>query len=263
MSFLGIDIGGSGIKGAPVCLETGKLETERLRIPTPQPATPTKIIEASAEIVRHFDVLGPVGFGFPAVIKDGTVRTAANIHTSWIGLNAAELMERTTNRPVVFLNDADAAGLAEMRFGAGRGRDGVVVIATLGTGIGTSLFVNGMLVPSTEFGHIEMKGHVAEKYAAESVRKTKELSWMEWGDRVNEYLCKLDELIRPDLIIVGGGASNKYEKFSPYFTLETEVVPAQLRNKAGIIGAALAARGSRSLDRRLNEGNINVDAHEE
>ncbi len=244
MSFLGIDIGGTGIKGAPVCLETGKLETERFRIPTPKPATPENVSNAAAEIVRHFDLQGPVGFGFPAVIKNGTVRTAANIDSSWIGVNAAELMERATKRPVVFLNDADAAGIAEMRFGAGRDRDGVVVIATLGTGIGTSLFVDGRLVPSTEFGHLEMKGHVAEKYAAESVRKAKGLSWLEWGGRVNEYLCKLDELIRPGLIIVGGGASNKYEKFSPCFTVDTEVVPAQLRNQAGIIGAALAAQKS-------------------
>ncbi len=244
MSFLGIDIGGTGIKGAPVCLETGKLETERFRIPTPKPATPEKVIGTAAEIVRHFDLQGPVGFGFPAVIKNGTVRTAANIDSSWIGVNAAELMERATNRPVVFLNDADAAGIAEMRFGAGRDRDGVVVIATLGTGIGTSLFIDGALVPGTEFGHLEMNGRVAEKYAAESVRKAKGLSWLEWGGRVNEYLCKLDELVRPDLIIVGGGASNRYEKFSPCFTVETEVVPAQLRNQAGIIGAALAAQKS-------------------
>ena len=244
MSFLGIDIGGTGIKGAPVCLETGKLETERFRIPTPKPATPEKVIGTAAEIVRHFDLQGPVGFGFPAVIKNGTVRTAANIDSSWIGVNAAELMERATNRTVVFLNDADAAGIAEMRFGAGRDRDGVVVIATLGTGIGTSLFIDGALVPGTEFGHLEMKGRVAEKYAAESVRKAKGLNWLEWGGRVNEYLCKLDELVRPDLIIVGGGASNRYEKFSPCFTVETEVVPAQLRNQAGIIGAALAAQKS-------------------
>ena len=242
MSFLGIDIGGTGIKGAPVCLETGKLETERFRIATPQPATPRKVIETAAEIVRHFDLGGPVGFGFPAVIKNGMVRTAANIDPSWIGVNAVERMTKATDRPVVFVNDADAAGIAEMRYGAGRGRGGVVVIATLGTGIGTSLFVDGALVPSTEFGHLEMHGRVAEKYAAESVRKAKGLSWTEWGGRVNEYLCKLDELIRPDVIIVGGGASNKYEKFSPCFNVETEVVPAQLRNQAGIIGAALAAQ---------------------
>ena len=242
MSFLGIDIGGTGIKGAPVCLETGKLETERFRIATPRPATPGKVIGTAAEIVRHFGLEGPVGFGFPAVIKHGTVRTAANIDPSWIGVNAAERMAKETDRPVVFLNDADAAGIAEMRYGAGRGRDGVVVIATLGTGIGTSLFVDGKLVPSTEFGHLELKGRVAEKYAAGSVRKAKRLSWQEWGDRVNEYLRKLDELIRPDLIIVGGGASNKYEKFSSRFTVDTEVVPARLRNQAGIIGAALAAQ---------------------
>lgn len=244
MSFLGIDIGGTGIKGAPVCLETGKLETERFRVATPRPATPKKVIEAAAQIVRHFDLPGPVGFGFPAVIKKGTVRTAANIDPSWIGVNAVERMAKATDRPVVFVNDADAAGIAEMRYGAGRDRDGVVVIATLGTGIGTSLFVDGALVPSTEFGHIEMKGRVAEKYAAESVRKAKGLRWLEWGERVNEYLCKLDELIRPDLIIVGGGASNKYEKFSPCLTVDTEVVPARLRNRAGIIGAALAAQAA-------------------
>lgn len=242
MSFLGIDIGGTGIKGAAVCLETGKLETDRFRLATPRPATPKDVIKTAAEIVRHFDLPGPVGFGFPAVIKNGTVRTAANIDPSWIGVNAAERMAKATGRPVVFVNDADAAGIAEMRYGAGKGRDGVVVIATLGTGIGTSLFVDGALVPSTEFGHLEMKGRVAEKYAAESVRKEKGLSWQEWGERVNEYLCKLHELIRPDLIIVGGGASNKYEKFSPCFTVDTEVVPARLRNQAGIIGAALAAQ---------------------
>jgi len=242
VSFLGIDIGGTGIKGAPVCLETGKLETDRFRLATPRPATPKDVIKTAAEIVRHFDLPGPVGFGFPAVIKNGTVRTAANIDPSWIGVNAAERMAKATGRPVVFVNDADAAGIAEMRYGAGKGRDGVVVIATLGTGIGTSLFVDGALVPSTEFGHLEMKGRVAEKYAAESVRKEKGLSWQEWGERVNEYLCKLHELIRPDLIIVGGGASNKYGKFSPCFTVDTEVVPARLRNQAGIIGAALAAQ---------------------
>ncbi|MCY4546483.1 MAG: ROK family protein [Gemmatimonadetes bacterium] len=242
MRLLGIDIGGSGIKGAPVCLESGKLETERFRIATPKPATPDKVIKTAAEIVRHFDLEGPVGFGFPAVIKNGTVMTAANIDSSWIGVNAAERMAEATGRPVVLVNDADAAGMAEMRYGSGRGRDGVVVIATLGTGIGTSLFVDGKLVPSTEFGHIEMKGHVAEKYAADSVRKEKRLGWRAWGRRVNDYLCKLNELIRPDLIIVGGGASNKYEKFFPCFTVDTEVVPARLRNQAGIIGAALAAQ---------------------
>ncbi len=242
MSFLGIDIGGSGIKGAPVCLETGKLETKRFRIATPQPATPKEVIETAAKIVRHFDLPGPVGFGFPAVIKHGTVHTAANIDPSWIGVNAAKRMTKTIGRPVAFLNDADAAGIAEMRYGAGRGRTGVVLIATLGTGIGTSLFLDGVLVPSTEFGHIEMKGRVAEKYAAERIRKAEKLSWLAWGERVNEYLCKVHELLRPDLIVVGGGASNQYEKFSPCFTVDTEVVPAKMRNKAGIIGAALAAQ---------------------
>ena len=244
MIFLGIDIGGTGIKGAPVCVETGELKSDRIRVRTPQPATPDQVIDAAAGIVAHFDLKGPVGFGFPAVIKNGEVLTAANIDSSWIGINAITLIEKATNRSIVLLNDADAAGIAEMKFGAGKNRSGVVITVTLGTGIGTSIFVNGKLLPNTEFGHIEMMGFIAEKYAAGGVRKKKGLTWIEWGSRVNQYLCKLHELIRPDLIILGGGVSNNYKKFSPCFTVDTEVTQARLKNKAGIIGAAIAAEAA-------------------
>lgn len=240
MDILGIDIGGTGIKGAPVNLETGQLTDKKFRIPTPKPATPAAVIETAADLVKHFAWKGPIGCGFPAVIKQGIVHTASNVDPSWIGVHADYLMKQETGQSTTFLNDADAAGLAELQFGAGKGHQGVVIIVTLGTGIGTSLFINGVLVPNTELGHIELQGKDAELLAADSVRKKNELSWKRWGTLVNEYLCALEALLWPDLIIIGGGASKKHDRFFPQFTVKAETVPAQLRNEAGIIGAALA-----------------------
>lgn len=240
MEVLGIDIGGTGIKGAPVDTKTGEITGERLRILTPQPATPEAVIDTIVEIVKHFDWTGPIGCGFPSVIKDGAVYTAANIAPEWIGVNARDLLGQATGQTTVFLNDADAAGLAEMRFGAGTDRPGLTLIITLGTGIGTSLFINGQLVPNMELGHIEIRGKDAEKRASERARITKKLNWKKWTRRVDEYLCTMEALLWPDLIIIGGGASKKHERFLPYLTVKAETVPAQLRNEAGIIGAALA-----------------------
>ena len=238
---LGIDIGGSGIKGAPVNAETGVLSAERYRVPTPQPARPDAVAEVVREIVAHFVWSGPVGVTFPGVVVDGTVRTAANVHKSWIDTDAAALFGKATGQPVTVLNDADAAGVAEMRFGAGRGRAGTVVMLTFGTGIGSALFRDGVLVPNTEFGHLEIRGKDAEKRAADSVRELEDLSWGKWAGRVDEYLEHLTGLLAPALIILGGGVSKKADKFLPKIELDTELVPAALQNEAGIVGAALAA----------------------
>jgi polyphosphate glucokinase len=241
METLGIDIGGTGIKGALVGTDNGELLTERFRLLTPQPATPKAVVTTAAEVVKHFDWQGPVGCGFPAVVKRGVVRTAANISKKWIGVNVREALGEATQCQVVVLNDADAAGLAEMRFGAGRDQDGVVLVVTLGTGIGTSLFMAGQLVPNTELGHIEIRGKEAEDWAADIVRQQKRLSWKKWAKRVDRYLRTMEQLVWPDLIIIGGGVSKKHEKFFPFLTVQTRVVPAEMRNEAGIIGAALAA----------------------
>jgi polyphosphate glucokinase len=245
MDALGIDVGGSGIKGAPVDMTTGKLRTERFRIPTPQPATPAAMMEIMAEIVRHFDWSGPIGCGFPAVIRGGTAHTAANIDPAWIGTPIEAELARLLGRPVKVLNDADAAGIAEMRWGAGvewTGEgSGVVLILTFGTGIGSALFVDGRLVPNTEFGHIEVRGKEGEHRAADSVRERKELSWKQWARRVDEYIDHLERLVWPDLIIVGGGVSANADKFLPLLTTRAKIVPAQMRNNAGIAGAALAS----------------------
>jgi polyphosphate glucokinase len=241
MEILGIDIGGTGIKGAPVNTETGELIAERYRLLTPDPSHPKKVAPVVAEIARHFDWHGPVGCGFPAVVKHGVVYTAANVSDKWIGTNAEELLGEATQRPVTMVNDADAAALAEMRFGAGRDQDGIVLLITLGTGIGTAIFMSGHLLPNTELGHIEIEGKDAEEWAAEVVRKQQKLSWKKWGQQVDKYLRTMERLIWPDLIIIGGGASKKHEKFFPYFTVQTKVVPAEMLNEAGIVGAALAA----------------------
>lgn len=243
MEALGIDIGGSGIKGAPVDTETGHLLTERFRIPTPQPATPEAVIAVTAQVIQHFEWSGPIGCGFPAVVKAGQVFTAANIAHSWIGVQIEDELAHTIGTPVRVLNDADAAGLAEMRWGAGHNRSGVVLIVTLGTGIGSALFVDGKLVPNTEFGHIEIRGKEAEDRAADSVRERKQLSWKRWAKRVDEYLDMMERLVWPDLIVIGGGASADAEKFVPLLSARAEIVPAQLLNNAGIAGAALAAFG--------------------
>jgi len=241
VEILGIDIGGTGIKGAPVDTVTGELCGERFRLPTPAPATPKAVSAAVAEVAHHFSWHGPIGCGFPAAIRAGQVRTAWHVAKEWIGCQAEKLFQEATGCPVTVLNDADAAGYAEMRFGAGQGRHGVVLIVTLGTGIGTALFVDGRLVPNTELGHIEIRGKDAEKRAAASVRENKDLSWKKWARRVDEYLQRMNSYLWPDLIIVGGGVSEKADKFLPLLTVETEVVAAQLQNEAGIVGAALAA----------------------
>lgn len=241
MQVLGIDIGGTGIKGALVNTETGELLTERHRLLTPRPATPRAMIATLAEIVEHFDWRGPVGCGFPAAVKDGVIYTASNVSNQWIGVDLRQALQEATQCDVVVLNDADAAGLAEMRFGAGHGQDGVVLVITLGTGIGTAMFVDGRLVPNLELGHIEIGGKDAEDWAAAIVRKQAKLSWKAWAKRVDRYLITMQRLLWPDLVIVGGGVSRSHARFFPFLTVQTKVVPAEMRNQAGIVGAALAA----------------------
>ncbi len=240
MEVLGIDIGGTGIKGAPVDTKAGVLTGERFRLPTPAPASPKQVSATVRKVVRHFRWTGPIGCGFPAVVRQGEVRTAANVSKRWIGLKAQKLLEDATGCEVTVINDADAAGHAEMRFGAGQDVSGVVLIVTLGTGIGTSLFVNGQLLPNTELGHIELKGREAEAWASNLVREKKHLSWKKWARRIDAYLTCMQNYFWPDLIIVGGGVSRKHQKFLPRLTLETKVVSARMRNEAGIVGAALA-----------------------
>ncbi len=243
MQYFGVDIGGTGIKGAPVDLEAGELTAPRLRVPTPQPALPDAVAEVVGDIVRHFNWSGPVGATFPAVIKNGVALTAANVDQSWVGSNVATKLGAATGDEVTVLNDADAAGVAEMAFGAGKEASGLVVMMTFGTGIGTAVFLHGQLVPNTELGHLEVDGHDAETRASEMVRERDNLSWEKWAHRVNRYIGTLEALLWPDLIIIGGGASRKADKFIPLLDVRTKVVPAQLRNDAGIVGAALAASG--------------------
>lgn len=241
MDVLGLDIGGTGIKGALVDVVKGELKSDKFRLLTPQPATPGAVTKTVVEVVDHFGWKGLVGCGFPAVILQGEVKIAANISKKWIGVNAVNQFSQATGCRFVIGNDADVAGVAEMRFGAGCGQRGVVLIVTLGTGIGSSLFIDGTLVPNTEFGHIELKGMNAEKWAAYIVREREELSWSKWGKRVEDYLKRMQFFLWPELIIVGGGASKKQDKFLPLLKVDTRVVPAQLRNEAGIVGAAVRA----------------------
>lgn len=242
MQLLGIDIGGSGIKGALVDIEKGELATKRHRIPTPQPATPEAVSDTVAEISRHFDWNGPIGCTFPAIIKGGVAHSAANVDNSWIGVNAEQLIAEKTGCPTLLLNDADAAGIAEMEFGAGRGQQGTVIMLTFGTGIGSAIFIKGILVPNTEFGHMEVRGKDAEHRASDKIRSDKNLTWEDWAERVNEFLNRMEQLFSPDLFIFGGGVSKKHDKFFEFLKTETKVVPAELRNHAGIIGAAMAAK---------------------
>jgi polyphosphate glucokinase len=240
----GIDIGGSGIKGCVVDLDAGSLAGERLRIPTPLPSTPDAVADVVADIVKQFAWEGPVGITLPCVIKKGTALTAANVDKQWIGTDAAALFAERLGKDitqVTVLNDADAAGIAEMRFGLGAGRAGVVVLLTFGTGIGSAVFQDGKLVPNTEFGHLEVDGHDAEKRAAASVKDEKGLSWEEWSHRVSKYLRTMEGLVWPDLIIAGGGVSKKADHWLPLLNVRTEVVAAALKNDAGIVGAAAAA----------------------
>jgi polyphosphate glucokinase len=242
MEILGIDIGGSGIKGAPVETDTGRLTGDRHKILTPQPATPKAVAGVVSQLAEHFGWSGPIGCTLPTVVRHGIVHSAANIDKSWIGVDGERLLRKATGRPVTLLNDADAAGIAEMRFGAGRDRGGVVIILTFGTGIGSGVFVDGHLHPNTELGHLQFMGMDAEHYAAARVREAEKLTYKKWGTRVNEYLEHLEDLFSPDLFVIGGGVSRKMSKFEAYLTLDTEVLPAQLRNEAGIVGAALTAR---------------------
>ena len=239
---LGIDIGGSGIKGAPVNILTGELVGERLRIPTPAPATPEAVADVVGQLARQCDWRGPIGCTYPGVVRHGMIYTAANVHKSWIGTDAVTLMERATTCPVRVLNDADAAGLAEMTFGAGRHRMGVVILLTFGTGIGTCIFVDGHVLPNTELGHLPIRGKSAEHRASAKVREDEDLSWPEWAERVNEYLAALEFFFSPDLFIIGGGVSKRQHKFLHLLKTNAEIVPARLLNDAGIIGAGLAAR---------------------
>jgi polyphosphate glucokinase len=240
----GIDIGGSGIKGAPVDLVAGEFTDERLRIPTPQPSTPSAVAEVVADIVSEFGAASgelPVGVTFPAVIQHGVARTAANVDSSWIGTDVDALFTERLQRPVHVVNDADAAGVAEARFGAARGTHGTVIVATLGTGIGSALLIDGHLVPNTELGHLEIDGYDAETRAADSARDREDLSWEKWAVRLQRYFGVIEDLFWPDLIVVGGGVSKKSDRFLPLLHLRAPIVPAQLRNDAGIIGAASLA----------------------
>lgn len=242
---LGIDIGGTGMKAAPVEVSTGRLIADRFRIPTPTPSTPEAMVEVVRELDLHFaDITGgtgPVGVAFPAVVRSGVVHSAANIDPSWVGVDAASAFSAALGRPVVVVNDADAAGLAEMSFGAGRGRDGLVVTLTLGTGIGSGMFMDGALVPNTEFGHLEFRGESVERYAAASARSREDLSWRDWADRVGEFLEMVDRLFSPDLVILGGGVSRKPEKWFHRIDTRHETVIATMANHAGVVGAAMAA----------------------
>ncbi len=240
MEILGIDVGGSGIKGAIVDTEKGELLTERHRIVTPQPATPDAVIDVIVQIVNHFDWHGPIGCGFPAAVVNEITKTAANIDNSWIGVNASAQIEKATGCPTHLVNDVDAAAFAEMNFGAGVGETGTVFMAAFGTGIGTAIFRKGQLIPNTELGHITLNGIKAEHYAANSVRETKDLSWEIWGLRVNEYLKLIESLFWPDLFIIGGGVSKNFDSYKEFLNVEARVVPAASRNHAGIIGAALS-----------------------
>jgi polyphosphate glucokinase len=243
-TILGIDIGGSGIKGAPVDIENGELVAERMRIATPRPASPAKVSKVVAELVEQFQWKGDVGCTFPGVVKEGVVYTAANVHRNWIGTDCRGLFEERTNCTMTVLNDADAAGMAEMAFGAGRGQQGLVMMVTLGTGIGTALFMDGYLVPNSELGHLIVRGEDAEKRASDRARSKHSWSWKKWAKRLDEYLDYVESLLNPDLFILGGGVSKKHERFLGHLDTRAPVVPAEMRNEAGIVGAALAAHVS-------------------
>lgn len=238
----GIDFGGSGIKGAPVDLDGGEFAAGRVKIKTPRPSTPEAVAEVFVELLDHFpDLAGSVGVTVPAVVHHGVVHSAANIDQGWIGTDADALFTDATGRDVHVVNDADAAGLAEVRYGAAKGRDGLVIVTTLGTGIGSALVHDGVLVPNSELGHLELHGGDAEKYAANSARENEDLSYAEWAERLTDYYRMVEMLFSPELIVVGGGVSKHASEFLPLVDIDTEIVPAELRNRAGIVGAALLA----------------------
>jgi polyphosphate glucokinase len=242
MEVLGIDIGGSGIKGAPVDIEKGVLTQERFRIPTPDPSTPEAVGDVVAEVVKHFGWSGPVGCTFPAIVQHGVTHSAANVDAGWMHFAAEPFLRQKTSVPLRLVNDADAAGLAEAAFGAARAVPGVVLVLTFGTGIGSALLMDGKLVPNFELGHLEIRGKDAEKRASDLARAQKDLSWAKWAKRVNEFLARLELYFSPDLFVIGGGVSKNYAKFGGYLQAErAKIVPAQLLNEAGIVGAAMAA----------------------
>ena len=242
MEILGIDVGGSGIKGAPVNIATGVLTADRFRLKTPRGAETQAVAAVIAEIVKHFEWSGPVGLGFPAPIKHGVVKLAANISPAWVGVNADEFLTQAAGCPVTVGNDADVAGLAEMTFGAGLGQSGTVILITLGTGIGSAVFHGGSLIPNTEFGHLEIAGQDAESRASDAARQRDGLSWKKYARRLDRFLLEMEKLFWPDLFIIGGGISKESESYIPLLTVESRVVPAAFLNEAGIVGAALAAR---------------------
>lgn len=237
----GIDIGGSGIKGAVVDVETGLLTTERLKLLTPQPSVPDAVAKVVAELVQHFGWQGPLGCTFPAVVQNGVARTAANVDQSWIGTNIEAVMGTATGLPVTAVNDADAAGVAEVKWGAAKDVPGLVVMVTLGTGIGTALFYNGTLIPNSELGHIELDGGDYEPKASGAAREREQLSWEKWARRLQRYFFALEFLLRPTLFVVGGGVSRRSEKFLPLLVLDAQIVPAKFQNEAGIAGVAFMA----------------------
>lgn len=237
---LGVDIGGSGIKAAPVDTDTGEFTKERYRIPTPQPATPDAVGKTVAQCIAHFapSPSTPIGVAFPGVVQNGVVKTASNVDETWIGTSLSDIIRSHGDHDVTVMNDADAAGYGEFRYGVARGRDGVVLMTTLGTGIGTAVIVDGRLVPNTEMGHIQIDGHIAEHIAADSARSRLNLDWEAWAKNLQLYYSEMENLLWPDLIIVGGGVSKSHQQFLPHLTLRTPIVPAALRNSAGIVGAA-------------------------
>lgn len=241
MKVLGIDIGGSGIKGAPIDINTGTLLEERHRIETPQPATPEAVAKVVSQLIKHFNWKGKVGVGFPAAIQQGIVKTASNIDNSWIDTPIDKFLSKKTGCEVFSANDADMAGLAELNFGVGKNKKGVVVLITVGTGIGSVLFVDGKLMPNSELGHMQFKDISIEKHCSDATRKFLDLSWKKWAGRFSESLKYFESLFYPDLFIVGGGGSKKFDKYKDYLNIETPIIPAKLLNNAGIIGAAVYA----------------------
>jgi polyphosphate glucokinase len=241
MNVLGIDIGGSALKGAPVNIKTGKLLAERHRIHTPKALSPKEMALAIKELAAHFKWTGPIGVGFPGVVHGGVIRTSANLHKNFIGLDAARLFGKVTGEKVGLVNDADAAGLAEVRFGAGKGRKGTILLLTFGTGVGSALFVDGKLYPNSEFGHLSIDGKSAEHFVSAAAKDRQKLSYKQWAKKVSAYLNQLETVLCPELIIVGGGISVDHEKWFKHLKLRTPIVPAAFLNEAGIVGAALAA----------------------
>ena len=242
--ILGIDIGGSGIKGAIVNVKTGEMTTDRLRIPTPEPSTPQAVVDTIKQIAKKFGWKGPIGVGFPGVMLHGVVKTAANVDDGWLNVDLEKLLEKRTGCKSVAVNDADAAGMAEMKYGAGKNNKGVVIMLTIGTGIGCALFTQGKLSPNCEWGHFCLPGDIdnAEKWASDAARKNFNLTWDEWMQRLNIYISYIEDMFWPDLIIIGGGLAKKLKKNGIPFETRTKIVPAQLLNEAGIIGAAVSAK---------------------